>query len=471
MIGLCHDYVEGCALMLPRADKIRVKAFGAVLSLGLLLGAALLPGCFSSCTGTPAPPAAPAAQTPPAPMPAPAVQTPTAPAPGPAVQTPVAPGLPGAAAGVEAPKEEPPKPSLTLESLHSIREGMTSREVSEKIGTPGVLIAGTDKASTVYRWNGAGLSLLARFEDDKLTRKSIITAKGDEISAETYEKKSIDRDLYDGVRPGMTFEEVMNRIGIEPQLISKSGAAVSLYAWRDGSGSSFVARFEDGKLVRKTGFFDAKSGDKDKGGEGTEAERVEGKEAAADTEDTAEKAEETAGVNPDNAGQTATGDSETGDSETGAASETVPPGPRKARITVAGSSRRERQAENGEDKPSYRPKAQLPRNLHRLRHGSYEIRIHNTAESRVKASVVSQEGAAEATIPAGGKQSVFVNQGDYVVHFIYDDDPYTLHQGGVIPIGQWLTDMEVFLFGGSYNVQVLDHATDRPPPRDTLPRR
>lgn len=439
-----------------------------MLSLGLLFGAALLPGCFSSCSGKSAPPAAPAVPTPPSPMPAPApvAQTPGTPVPGPAVQTPAAPLSLDTAeeAAAKAKAEEAPKPGLTLEGMRAIREGMSSTEVSEKIGAPGVLIAGTDKASTVYRWNAAGLSFLARFENGKLTRKSIITPEGDEVPAEKDERKTIDKDLYNGINPGMSFEDVMARIGIEAQPISKSNANVNIYTWRDANGSSFTARFEEGRLVRKTGLFVAKSKDQ-KGEEEKEGEAGSAQEQAAPEADAnAGQADAESGAK-DGAGQAPDEDAAV---ET---SETPPPGPRKGRVSVAGTTRREREAENGKSDRSYRPKAQLPRNLHRLRDGSYEIRIHNTAESRVKAAVVSKEGTAEVTIAAGGMQSVFVNQGDYVVHFIYDDDPYTLHQGGVIPIGQWLTDMEVFLFGGAYNVQVLDHSTDRPPPRGDLPRR
>ena len=436
---------------------IRARAFVAVSALGLLLGAALLPGCFSSCTGKSAP-AAPAVQTPPSPMPAPVIQSPTTPLPGPAVQTPEAPPPPP----TPEPVAQPPKPTLTLESKRAVKEGMTQMEVQEKMGAPGALIAGTDKASTVYRWNQAGLSFLARFEDGKLTRKSIITPQGEEIPADKDPGKTIDKDLYDGIRAGMSLEEVMNRIGIEAQPISKNNANVTIYTWRDASGSSFTARFENDKLVKKSGLFAAKA--KGKGKEKTEGEKPEEPGAKSAVDDTGKTAEnqDTQGIAKPDAGQTA--DKETAD----AAKDASAPAPRKSRVTVAGAGRREREAGQGDGKPdrSYRPRAQLPQNMLRLREGSYEIRVHNASESRVKAAVVSQEGSSEMTIPPGGKQSVFVNQGDYVVNFIYDDDPYTLHRGGVIPIGQWLTDMEVFLFGGSYNVQVLDRSTDRPASRE-----
>ena len=452
MPGHCPDKVEGYGLMLPRAVKIRVRIPGAVLALGLLLGAALLPGCFSSCTGKSAPSAAPVVQTPPTPTPAPVVQTPTTPAPGPAVQTPTAPPPPAP----EAKKEEPA--TLTVESMRGIREGMSHDEVMEKLGAPGALIAGTDKASTVYRWNSAGLSFLARFENGKLVRKSLITAQGEEVSAGKDEKKTIDKELYDGIQTGMSFDDVMSRIGIEAQPISKNGTDVNIYSWRDANGSSFTARFEDGKLVKKSGLFVAKGAGKGKGNEKAEGEKA----VPGEKNESAAKADETGTVR-ESAGQAGN------ENNTAENSDTTPPEPRKGRVVVAGSSRRERQAETGNSDRSYRPRAQLPRNLHRLRDGSYEIRIHNTAESRAKAAVVSQEGSAEVTIPPGGMQSVFVGQGDYVVNFIYDDDPYTLHKGGTIPIGQWLTDMEVFLFGGSYNVQVLDHSTDRPTSRGLAP--
>ena len=464
MPGRCSDNVEGYGLMLPCAVMIRARVLGAVLVPGLLLGAALLPGCFSSCTGKPAAPAAPAAQTPVSPMPAPVVQTPTAPPPGPAVQTPEAPPPPPPE---EPKKEEPPKPTLTLENMRAVREGMTQLEVQEKMGVPGALIAGTDQASVVYRWNQAGLSFLAKFENGKLIRKSIITPLGDEVPTEKVEGKTIDKDLYNGIRAGMSFDEVMGRIGIEAQPISKNSENVNIYTWRDSSGSSFTARFENDKLVKKSGLFVAKGKGKGK----AEEEQAEGERPPEPNTRTAEDNAEEAAGNADDGMNGAEDNAEqaAGGTETDTA-ETAPPAPRKGRVTVAGASRREREAEKGGGKSgSYRPRAQLPQNMLRLPQGSYEIRVRNAADTRVKAAVVSQEGSTELTIPPGGKQSVFVNQGDYVVNFIYDDDPYTLHRGGVIPIGQWLTDMEVFLYGDTYNVQVLDKSRDKPQSRENAP--
>ncbi|HNY84890.1 MAG TPA: hypothetical protein PKN23_00215 [Candidatus Hydrogenedentes bacterium] len=420
-----------------------------------LRGAALLapvaalllavPGCFSSCGGTPPKgAAAPAAQSPASPAPAPALQTPATPLPAPA-QSPSSPApVPDTPPPPAA--QADPEPVLTLEALQAVREGMTMQEVSEVIGPPAVLIAGARGDNAVYRWNERGLSFLARFEDGHLSRKTVIDPENDRPKVSD-EDMVVDRELFERVREGMSLQEVLDVLGAEGQPLTEptDEKTVAIYRWSDGQGSSVTARFEDGKLVRKSGSF------VQQGAPVTEEETVPDAEPAPEPVEEEPPAEE----------------AEPREAPASRPVSTSVSAERAPRVRVSGSSRRQREAESGDPNAgrSYKPKAQLPKFSHRLREGSYEIRVVNTSGSAADVAVVSDEGGARMTIPPGGSRSAKVNRGNYVVYFIYEDDPHSLHRGGNIAISEWLTDMDVLLAGDDYDVRVLNKGAGRPEPR------
>lgn len=420
-----------------RISTPRARASAAFL---LLLGGAsglFLQGCFSSCRG--AAPKEPAAA--PVTASAPSTPSPTSPLGSPA-QTPS--GPPPAPAPPVIPEA-----TLTLDGMDAIREGMSLEDVAGLIGPPSMMIAGAPKGgAAVYRWNDRGMSFLARFEQGRLIRKNVLDDDGERAKVSN-EEVLMDRELYESVKEGMSYEEVMALIGMEAQPVSKSGTAVSIYRWTDARGSSFTARFENGVLARKNGFFSTPAPDSP-----PPEERKEPPAASGDG-----GAEE----------------------EYAVAVEAPPPPPRPAsvsrsnplrvntapKVRVAGAARA--QGEEAAQAPaparpkSYRPRAKLPDISRRLRAGSYEIRVSNTSNAAVEAAVISDEGGLKMSIQPGGRQSVKVGQGTYVLYFIYGDEPDVLHRGGDIPISQWLTDMEVFLVGETYDVQVLDRSRDRQP--------
>ena len=417
---------------------------GGVLFLSAAAALLTLPGCFSSCGGTqPKEGPAPAVQSPTGPAPAPAVQTPASPLPAPA-QSPASPAPAPDLAPPPAAQADP-EPALTLEALASVREGMTMQEVSEVIGQPTVLIAGARGNNAVYRWNEKGLSFLARFEDGHLSRKTLIDPEQDRPKV-SEEDLVVDQELFGQVREGMSLQEVLEILGAEGQSLTDptDEKTVSIYRWSDGQGSSVTARFEDGKLVRKSGSF-------------VQPGQPVAEEAAPETEPAPEIVEE----------PPATEETETRAAPASRPVSTSISAERAPRVRVSGASRRQREAESGDPNAgrSYKPKAQLPKFSHRLREGSYEIRVTNTAGAAADVAVVSDEGGARMTIPPGGSRSTKVNRGDYVVYFIYEDDPHTLHRGGNISISQWLTDMDVFLAGDSYDVRVLNKGAGRPESR------
>ena len=97
----------------------------------------------------------------------------------------------------------------------------------------------------------------------------------------------------------------------------------------------------------------------------------------------------------------------------------------------------------------------LPEFNRKLRPGSYEIHIHNTTESRVRVAIVSEEGGLEVSIGPKAHEETRVGRGTYQFYFIYDDSPYTLHQGQRIPVKELLTDFIVYLFDDSSTVDLL----------------
>jgi len=326
---------------------------------------------------------------------------------------------------------------------------MTMQEISEVIGQPTVLIAGARGNNAVYRWNEKGMSFLARFEDGRLSRKTVIDPENDRPKVSD-EDMVVDRELFEQVREGMTLQEVLEVLGAEGQPLTEptDEKTVAIYRWSDGQGSSVTARFEDGKLVRKSGSF-------------VQQGQPVVEEAPAAAEPAPEAVEEPLPAE----------EADLREAPAPRPVSTSISAERPPRVRVSGGSRRQREAESGDPNAgrSYKPKAQLPKTSHRLREGSYEIRVTNTAAAEADVAIVSDEGGTRMTVPPGGSRSVKVNRGNYVVYFIYEDDPHTLHRGGTISISQWLTDMDVFLAGDSYDVRVLNKGTDRPEPR--RPRR
>lgn len=467
--------------------------------------ALMVSGCFSSCDGCrPAPPPAPPAvaapgaqpQTPVTP-PGPQIQTPTTPPgsqpqtpvipPGAAVQSPPAPvaqspttplpapdappegeGLPPEGEtpqeGEDAPPEEE-KPVLSMDAMKSIAEGMTYEEVQAQIGDPGVLVSGNSEKTTLYRWSEGGINFLARFENGVLKRKNLMF-DGKPVRNPSPELKKIDQSIYDSVREGMTYEQVMSLIGMDAQPITKSGENVAIYKWADAQGSSFTARFENDTLTRKNGLYiapkpaeepaAAEGGAEEGETAGDDAEEPEPEEEDGVTMEDLQRIRERNASREEAYEEPAPEEPARG--ETPPAAETT----RGGKVKVAGATRREREKESGDPNAgrSYKPRAELPKFPHSLRNGNYEIRVNNISDSDVKAVVLSDEGGIKLDIGAGGRRSAKVNQGTFVLYFIYDDDPYTLHRGGAIPIGQWMTDMEVTIIGESYDVRVLDRSGD-----------
>ena len=407
------------------------------ISLIMALVALCLGGCGSCLGKKPSETGTPHVQTPAAPLSAPAIQTPASPLSAVSISTDG-----GGEAEEEAILETPESPVVyDAELLLNINPGMSYEEVKEMLGDPGKIIAGNDAENSVYRWSTGGISFMGRFENGTLIRKSIVSPDSREAAMDE-NRVQFDRELFAMIVPGMSFEEVLSIIGMDAQPLSSGSNNVNLYKWTDSNGSSITARFENKVLVRKSGMImEAEKGDTPKAGE----------EETAAEDDAAKVYEESPG-----------------DKSIPSREETAPapdalqiaPGPpaQSPRVHIAGAKRRER--EIAEDPSpyagrSYRPEVKLPDFTRKLRAGSYEIHIHNTTTSRARVAIISEEGGLELSVAPTAHASTRVRRGTYELYFIYDDAPYTLHQGQRIPVEELLTDFVVSLFDDSSKVDLL----------------
>lgn len=360
------------------------------------------------------------------------------------------------AEGSPAEEKEPPHATITPESMAQIREGMPIEQVEEVLGIPGQTVAQRDVDNLVLRWtDSGGNSVIAKFLDGRLVRKSIFAADGRPIQ-ETGETQTITRAAYDSVAAGMTAEEVSALLGVPSRQITADTAQVLLYAWRDGSGSSFTAKFEDGRLVQKSGFYVAPLEEERAEPEPAEEEAREEGEGEGEAEAEGE-APRRARARP--ARQPAPVPVETPVYQPAPQVQSHAP---PSRVRVVGGSRRQQEAGGEEARTgSYNPRAKLPAYTWSLRRGAYEVQLVNTTDAAVRAGLRTGSGGKDISIPPGATRSLRVDRANYALYYIFADDPDTLHQGSGINLdGMHMVDVRITLFKESYDVEVIDHGRE-----------
>jgi len=370
------------------------------------------------------------------------VQTPASPLPGPVEQTPVS-ALPQPSPVIPPegePETEEPKPEFSLDAIDKVEEGMDYNQVLAILGGAGMAVSSLGTDSIVYKWTKDGTTLLAKFEQDKLVRK---TVQGQKKGGG--KEGVITQDNYNQLREGMSLEEVMALFDVNVKPVSRPDDTITIYKWSDEYGSSFTAKFENGRLVRKTGLYiapmkqEAAMEDDNTAGspQAPEEARAEAstpaKESSVAQEPVAENTEESW-------------------PEEEPAPSTQPRKPE--RVRVAGQERRARETNEKTASPvegrSYKPKAKLPKYTYSLRKGTYSIRIRNEGESAVKLGLRSGKRGWNATIPAGGRVTAKVDPGDYQLYYIFENAPYTLQQGRTVTIdGTFLADAAITLIESS----------------------
>jgi hypothetical protein len=252
--------------------------------------------------------------------------------------------------------------------------------------------------------------------------------------------------------------------GVAPTQVSAGEDGMAIYRWSDAQGASFTARFDGGRLSRKTGLYVARAGDEPApdAGADAEAEAVNGAEPALPEGAEGEQAD--GEYLPEGASDAIVIEAQ---AEVDEAPEVVspvePPAPRPARERVhvarrppvldpaTGETRRPVSANEARRKA-----ARLPKFRRSLRQGDYELRILNTGSGRIEAGLRSGDLGRDFQLGPGQARSLRVGRGTYTLYFIHDDDPETLHQGrGVTIDGAYTTDMEIRVMDESYAVDYL----------------
>jgi hypothetical protein len=397
-----------------------------MVSLGVVLGLVLAcGGCFRACqSSNPAGKGHGDSATPTSPAAKPAVPgagldqpSPGSPAPSPAVK-----------GGPDAPTPETPAPTpetpaadaangadFTAETGPLVKEGMSYEQVVKVVGPPDETIAGDGRMNGVVKWDAPGLMLLGKFAEGVLVRK---TTAGQATDTTTETVVLITQEKYDSIKQGMFIDEVTALMGFDPRIVSSTKDKTDILQWMDKTGTNFSAKFWQGKLVRKTGFYQPKAA-----GEAAPA----ASESPATGQETAETPPEAA-AKPAKAEESATEES---------AEKAAAANPREKRVNVVGGDRRSR---GDSDVPesmqgrSYKPKAKLPSFMHSLNEGGYEVRLHNDSDTPIKAGLRAGKRGKDVTVPANGTAVVRVERGAYDLYYIPPDAPYELKRGNRVNI-------------------------------------
>lgn len=150
---------------------------------------------------------------------------------------------------------------LTEEKFNQIQNGMTYDEVKNIIGSEGTVMSesgeeGTQFHTAMYDWETDGLFSSANFtfQGGKLINKA-------QMGVTETSDVSINIDEFNQIKNGMTYDEVVNIIGGEGNMISETGENGSefytvMYEYKGegdfGANANFM--FQGGKLQNKAQF-------------------------------------------------------------------------------------------------------------------------------------------------------------------------------------------------------------------------
>lgn len=355
------------------------------------------------------------------------------------------------------PPKNPPKPKavslaelsgranpLSLENMNRVHVGMPLQQVNRALGKDGEIFSSDNVDSKIYRWSDdTGASFVAKFEDGKLVRKSTFLPEGVTLPEEEEEASGVgllSEATYEKVRPGMTLDEIQTLLEVDRRVVSKSDTQVAMYEWVDRKGSNFFARFEDGRMTRKTGFHVAPMKEKDKTVREPEPEETP-EDAEVDTTPGAPRfvPQEIASLPEPPPLETSR--------ETAME---APPEPERPKVAVVGGAREDADR-------SYHPKAKFPEYTWQFRRGDYEVRIYNTADMEVKVGLRSGKHGKDVTIKPGRSASIDVEQGQYTLYFQYEDDPQNVYTGESFTIDAMrIADVEIQVFNEAYDIGTLE---------------
>ncbi len=335
-----------------------------------------------------------------------------------------------------------------------VKAGMSYSEVVEVLGEPDMLVSAQKENDTyIYLWKKKGLFFYGKFVKGVLSRHS---GKFEEAM----EAPPLTEELYHQVNLGMSIDEVNLLLKREGRKISGEGDGEGIFLWSDNkSGTSFSARFDGGKLVRKSSFY---SKPKVVGEVATkEKESVVQPEVEELSKDesplenmpssTKEKVETTEELtqSPDElVPESNLIHHQSSESENMETKSNVQSFPNPQRIVSVGK-RTQIEGQKITTDQSVKEtgrKVKLPTFTYQLREGSYEIKIHNPLDVEVTVGIRSEKRGKNFTIEPGGVRSVKVPRGEYQIYYIRSDEPSRVIDGGSVNIdGLFVGDVDIHL--------------------------
>ena len=367
------------------------------------------------------------------------------------------------------------EPEVVTAGTVAIERGMSYAEVREEIGMDGAEVTSDGKKNGVVRWQLTdGSNIQARFTDGLLERFVVNeAAKASTDGEEEPQGVALTEAQYDQILEGMSIYQVTEYLDMEGTRISGS-EDTAIYRWRSDDGASFSARFEHGKLVRKsslqTPVVVAESTEGEREGEGNPNDDDDGQMAEQDVGVEGEPGD-WEGEEEEERGRlvfTRRGVFEADSAADARAQADDADGAQAPRVSRVGgqvveANRNENQppaSQRGQveaDRRDRRRRAKLPDYRHSLDRGVYEVRIINETGSSAQVGIRKGDRGRDAQVGAYGQSSLYVNRGTYSFFYINRDQPYDLQKGSSIRLdGQFVADMEVRLNEDGFSVLQLE---------------
>jgi len=339
---------------------------------------------------------------------------------------------------------------------------MTYDAVRALFGEDGAEVTSGGRENGVVRWQRpSGNNVQVRFRDGRVVRAA--TQTPDTSTPDAPVATVITQAQYDGVTQGMSLYEVSEYLDVEGRVVTDSGEN-QVYRWQDESGASFSARFEQGKLTRKSNLFIPEPADEEGQFEGegetevmADADGLEGEGELFEGEGEATPPERgrlvfnRQGVYEANSpAEARTQAEERAPQSTRLGSRVVGTG-----RTDFGGNRPARAAAETKRREQRR-REQLPKYSHSLERGVYEVKIVNESESDVQVGLRQGKRGRDASVSANGQASIYVDRGSYSLFYILRDAPYDLESGSVAIDGQEMPDIEIRISDDGYAVVPLD---------------
>ncbi len=299
--------------------------------------------------------------------------------------------------------------------------------------------------SLVCRWRTEGRTHVARFENGKLMRKVVLgpppPEKQDEPQGQILTPVAVG-----ALEEGMRLSDANALLGFAGELVGSDEQGGTAYRWRDAQGNRCTVWFEDDRLVRKSGLYQAGS-----------LEETPGTGMAAPIQ----TAEKPAPASDDNTSEESTSEvlevpAENTPAQVSEEPENPPQSTPARKVVVLGADRKaaEKETDTAPDgnritrisETKHLHRAQLPAYSHSLRRGVYRVRFENTSEAVLLAGLRSGRWGQDVKVAPGQTQDMRLDRGSYHIFFIAGSDPYTLRDGGEFRLdGESLSDARVMI--------------------------